>query len=1493
MRTQLQPEPCISLPDASPTPQAQLLSNSSESPTGSGTSAPFAAPPARRARSSSAGPPSGDQQHKFDPVAASRGDGQHGPGAGTETHDIIRHADAPRSIASENAGSASILPETRACERQGAGPCASTKNSPGRRPSGKRGSVTDTAAVRPSGSPNKKPRLAVPGTLPLPTFERGRLPDLPVIASPLFFSSSPRHAFNRTKTLPNPEVIPLTMGDHQPHGDGVTTTRLPKSQISVTSPGLSSGMPRSRSSMELSSLSSSSDGCPQPSVVQLLGIGVVELLEQDERPTFILDLKDSAHLYAGPLHILYANFALRTAAGLLNLLHLDATKLDQGHDYAEFKGWATSLTQDVKAPNAPASSLTYAGVPWTCSTLGKRFRVIRGYRIAAFDPPALTTKAQIPPPSPDSEGVFNGPWASQRPESPREPRDYFGQTALAQARSHSEPRSRAESTTDTIIHPFDDLALSSPLRTTFDWTQIPIDDPNLSAHHRFARSIDWASTPLGPIESWPAELRIMSSMIMGSPYPASLHWGPDYVAIYNEAYITLAGRKHPSLMGTRYRDAWPEIWDEIGPVFDAAWNSGHATMKHDDPLFILRHGFSEETFFDWAVIPLVGGNGDVVAIYNPAFENTRRRIVERRMLALREVGIKTSEARDVKSFWSQVSKGLECHPKDVPFALVYSVGEDNESDIASLQSGNLAHPPKIVLEGSIGVPDGHPCATPLIDLRCSDEGFAPYIREAMACPTTPVVLSEADGTLPTELIQGLQWVGFGDACRNIVVFPVYPTTAGDMAVGFIVLGINPRRPYDEDYELFVNLLSRQLATSLASVVLFEEEIRRGQMAARLAALDRQELSMQLHLRTQEAMESEYRFTRMAEFGPVGLFIADGHGRINYCNEMWYKISGLSRGANTFAAWMQSIRREDRLPTELAWRRVVEEKVAVTHEFRFNNATELGDGHAVDLWALMSAYPEKDEKGELKSIFGCITDISQQKWAERVQKQHRDEAVELKRQQENFIDITSHEMRNPLSAIVQCAEEISSTLIRCTEEGMGAETPGGVAALIESCVKAAGIITHCVDHQQRIMDDILLLSKLDSNLVLVKPADVQPVTVAESVLKMFKTELSYHGIESQIVIDQSYRDLAVNYVKLDPSRLLQVLTNLMTNAIRVTQAETSRSIVISVGASKDISDYDFPYISPHHEHQEDVTDDPSWTDGEKVNLHFSITDTGPGLNEDDARILFLQGSQGGPRTHSTYGGQGLGLFICRTLIELQGGQVAVQSTAGQGSTFAFYIKSRRSDRPVADSPLHTPIPTIPPSLQDSLADEAPSPAQPATPAIDATHVPLPESPSLFSSHTSCLDVLIVEDNLVNQKVLKRQLDLAGSTTYVANHGGEALAELQSSRFWNHSADSEDNPDVLGSLELKAWKNISVILMDLEMPVMDGISCTRKIRELEAAGIITHHIPIIAVTAYARPEQVASAKAAGVDGVIFKPFRMSDLIPKMRELVLKSIMVPESR
>ena len=192
--------------------------------------------------------------------------------------------------------------------------------------------------------------------------------------------------------------------------------------------------------------------------------------------------------------------------------------------------------------------------------------------------------------------------------------------------------------------------------------------------------------------------------------------------------------------------------------------------------------------------------------------------------------------------------------------------------------------------------------------------------------------------------------------------------------------------------------------------------------------------------------------------------------------------------------------------------------------------------------------------------------------------------------------------------------------------------------------------------------------------------------------------------------------------------------------------------------------------------------------------------------------------------------------------MQGGSIGVQSTQGQGSAFTFYIKSRRASPPRRGSM----------DLSSRTKSD-----------IIRNHIASPSPPTNFH-------ILVVEDNVINQRVLHNQLKKIGCTVEVAGHGGEALEQLQKSTYWK--SPSVDPPI-----------KISVVLMDVEMPIMDGLSCTKRIRAFQASGDIIGHVPIIAVSANARREQIEQAKQAGMDDAISKPFRIPELIPKIQRLV----------
>lgn len=242
------------------------------------------------------------------------------------------------------------------------------------------------------------------------------------------------------------------------------------------------------------------------------------------------------------------------------------------------------------------------------------------------------------------------------------------------------------------------------------------------------------------------------------------------------------------------------------------------------------------------------------------------------------MGHETALAQTVSEFWPNMLKALEGNEFDFPFALVYSVVDDLDVDEeGSISSESSQSMKSCVLEGTIGVPEGHQAAPTRLDLKRARGGFIPSFRDAMNT-REPKLLDINDGSLSESLMDGFEWRGYGDPCKEAIVCPIRPTN-GENVMGFLVFGINPRRRFDNDYQAFIRLLDRQLATSLASVTLFEAEIKRGLNAAEAAALERSRLSEELAVQ-------QGRLQRIAELSSVGMISHTPDGTILEANDRW-------------------------------------------------------------------------------------------------------------------------------------------------------------------------------------------------------------------------------------------------------------------------------------------------------------------------------------------------------------------------------------------------------------------------------------------------------------------------------------------------------------------------------------------------------------------------------------------------------------------------------
>ncbi|KAJ4349146.1 hypothetical protein N0V95_004841 [Ascochyta clinopodiicola] len=686
----------------------------------------------------------------------------------------------------------------------------------------------------------------------------------------------------------------------------------------------------------------------------------------------------------------------------------------------------------------------------------------------------------------------------------------------------------------------------------------------------------------------------------------------------------------------------------------------------------------------------------------------------------------------------------------------------------------------------------------------------------------------------------------------------------------------------------------------ACVPVFDEEGTLISIAGNTIDIMAQKRSQEVAQARVEALEqarlSEQKFARFAQLSPIAIYIFVPEQGMNYVNDQFFELTGHSRKPLDKFEWFGLVAEEDLKRVEDDWEQMLAGQKSDGVQFRLKKTWVNQDGIVSNIWVQSSNHPEVDKSGKVLSILGTLFDISQFKWAETVQRQRTEEALEAKRQQENFIDMTSHELRNPLSAVVQCADSVIASLQGLPLHGANTSTAdldfGRIREEIVTSIDSLQTIVSCSLHQKRVIDDVLTLSKLDSNLILITPVRVQSAVVVSEALKMFDVECNQMDIKLEFRKDPTFE--GYEWVMLDPSRLLQVLINLLTNAIKFTKDRQSRRITVTLGASLTRPPKVWDAINFTHSGQnpERLTEGPEWGDGQPAYLWLKVEDTGCGMTTDEQQKLFSRFSQATPRTHVKYGGSGLGLFISKSLATLQGGAIGVASDPDIGSTFAFFVSTRKA-KPPAGQPLR-----IRSGLQRTMSTEN-------------------------AMKNVKLSILIVEDNLVNQKVLKKQLAKFGWTISVAGDGQQALDWLKGSVYWrgtprnNHDTTTEE--EEAEYFTTPRQHDIDLILMDIEMPVMDGLTCAQRIREYEAKGLLapplkqhpglirqltassvnpisSFHIsetslpseantrlPILAVSANARMEQVEQALAAGMDDAISKPFRIPELWPKIQTLV----------
>jgi two-component system sensor histidine kinase/response regulator len=469
----------------------------------------------------------------------------------------------------------------------------------------------------------------------------------------------------------------------------------------------------------------------------------------------------------------------------------------------------------------------------------------------------------------------------------------------------------------------------------------------------------------------------------------------------------------------------------------------------------------------------------------------------------------------------------------------------------------------------------------------------------------------------------------------------------------------------------------------------------------------EEMEHTVHVRTCELQASEERFRKLSADAPIGIFEIDAVGLCTYSNPHLQKIMGLSLAETIGDGWQKSIHSDDVDAVLAFWRNVVSEGGESQIEFRLCTPTGL------IRWVYLRSAPLRTETGETTGHVGSVEDITERKTLEQKLSEARDAAVESTQTKSRFLANMSHEIRTPMNGVIGMTNLLLDTELT-TEQRDFAET-------IRS--SGEGLLT--------LINDILDVSKMEAGKMTFEEIEFNLYDVVEGSLELMaeKAHLQKDELASFIEPGTPARLMG------DTGRIRQVLMNLVSNAIKFTK---SGEVIVRVSCNSE--------------------------DEKQCELRFEVTDTGIGITTEAQKRLFEAFTQADASTTRKFGGTGLGLVICKQLIEKMNDSIGLESLPGEGSAFWFTLCLKKQEMLPAAS-----------KQNDSLVNKR---------------------------------ALIVDDNATNGRFLHDQIIAWKMRNGTANNGIEALNDLR-------KAAEEGDPYPLA-------------IIDMDMPNMNGLELAREIK-----------------------------------------------------------------
>ena len=335
--------------------------------------------------------------------------------------------------------------------------------------------------------------------------------------------------------------------------------------------------------------------------------------------------------------------------------------------------------------------------------------------------------------------------------------------------------------------------------------------PGRTGLSQMIKNHDWSATPLGPLASWPASLCTAVNICVASRFPMVIFWGPEFRLLYNDAYLSILGTKHPRSLGQEAAETWAEIWPTIGPMLTGVLRTGTATFCEDQLLTLERAGYLEEGYFTFSYSPIPGQDDSRPGgVFCAVSDNTARVLAARRRVTLLRLGsIPVTEASSAEEACRAAITVLGGNPADVPFALAYLPGPGGEGFRLAASAGFVS--PAALTEFSAGA-------------SLNDE-----IGLALSSQAPRTLTGLAQRAAAATVRPGL----VGDAPPDTVLLLPLTAAGTGRPAGVLCCGVSPYRALDDDYRSFFDLAARQLGALVAEARSWEAERVRAQKLAEL------------------------------------------------------------------------------------------------------------------------------------------------------------------------------------------------------------------------------------------------------------------------------------------------------------------------------------------------------------------------------------------------------------------------------------------------------------------------------------------------------------------------------------------------------------------------------------------------------------------------------------------------------------------------------------